>query len=208
MKKISLLVLVFALIFVLTACGGNDLSNTNNTNINSSSNEEVLLNKLSFEEGGNQLVELSEKLMNGEVSSEEAKKIKEEIKNNMETREEFLAKTNDNISMFTEMPTWAKELKIEEPEGLNLITSKSNIITAKGAYSNTFNITYSGDKNIMMSEAKRISEKLNLGIDNDDTNLFMSSGEVGKYTVSITVSDNGEGFEMLYSATDLSKIAR
>jgi len=149
-------------------------------------------------------MELSEKIMNGEINSEEAKKMKEEIKNSMETQEESLARVNDNISMFTEMPIWAKELKIEEPKGLNLIASKSNIITAKGAYSDTFNTTYTGDKDKLMSEAKRISEKLNLEIDSD-TDLFMSSGEVGKYTVLITVSDNGEGFEMIYSATDLTK---
>lgn len=190
MKKTYLLLLVFTLSLVLTACGGSS---------NGSS-------KLTLEEGQEQLIEISESLMNGEITSQEAKEMQNKLKDNMESQNELLIRTNNNITAFKAVPSWAKSLNILEPKGLVLVDSDSRVVKEGSGYTDSFITLYKGDPELLMSEGKRITKDLGLQIDYDESGIFMSAGSVDKYTVSITVSDNGKGLRMDYSATDLSNI--
>jgi len=187
----------------LTACGE---TSTKEGNLKQESSKKISKSskKMSQEDGLEKLMEISEKLMNDEITSEDAKKMQKEIKANMESKEESMKRTTSNISDFDGMPSWAKSLNISEPEGVSLIAEESSIIKAKGAYSDGFTAVYEGNQETLISEAKKIGKELNLKIDFEEVNVLMISGEVDKYSVGISITDNGDGARMIYSASDLS----
>ena len=204
MKKLLSIGFVLMMAISLTACG----SGANNGGDSAKKSSEVAKSsgKISREEGVKKLEALAEKIQNGEITAEEYKKQSKEISKNMETTGEMMKRTNDNISTFDGMPSWAKAVNINEPKGLTLIASKSSITKAKGSYPDGFSAVYEGDKETLISEAKRITKELNLKTDFEDaaSGTFMAAGDVDKYTVAISIANNKEGMKMYYSATDLT----
>ncbi len=200
MKKniiIGLVVLLAIGAGIMFMGGDSDKKSSNENGIFSSSK------KLSRDEGISKLEALAEKIQNGEITSEEYKKLAAEIKSQMESQEESMKNTNDNISEFNGMPSWAKALNIVEPKGLTLITEESNITKAKDAYPDMFSAVYTGNIKKLISESKRISQDLGLKIDTESDDGFMASGDVDKYQVDITVVNNGTP-KMFYNATDIT----
>jgi hypothetical protein len=65
---------------------------------------------ISIGDGQMQMMEISEQLMNGEITNEEANEQMEEIKANMETQEDMMKDLYKNILSFDGLPKWAKKL--------------------------------------------------------------------------------------------------
>lgn len=160
---------------------------------------------LNYEDAQNRVMEIADKVMSGELSSEEADKLYKEISDNMQSQEDYLKEEYDNVSDFNGIPSWAKSVGIKEPSGLSLIKEESSIIKEDDHYSDSFITVYSGDSEMVLTEAKRITEELNLNVEFEMENVFMSSGKAGKYSVSIAAADNGDGMKMVFSASDLTK---
>ena len=102
---------------------------------------------------------------------------------------------NSNISDFKGLPKWATSLGIREPKGLQLNQSDSSIIKDNGVMPDSFNITYTGDSNVMMKEAQAMAKELNVKVVVDEISIpsFVAGGELdnGKYNVSIIVGPSG-----------------
>lgn len=106
---LSLLVLsLFA--FSLSACGSAE-KNAMDTTTN----------------GEEQMMKISDQLMNGEITNEEADKMMEKIQKNMKSANDKLKDTYANVSAFHGLPKWAKGLGIYEPKGFDMIDSKTSV---------------------------------------------------------------------------------
>lgn len=82
---------------------------------------------ISIEDGQTQIMEISEQLMNGEITNEEATERMEKITANMETQEDMMKDLYKNVSSFDGLPKWAKNLGIYELKNFDLIDSESSV---------------------------------------------------------------------------------
>jgi hypothetical protein len=57
-----------------------------------------------------QMMDISEQLMNGEITQDEANKKMGKINSNMETQEDMMKDIYKNVSNFDGLPKWAKKL--------------------------------------------------------------------------------------------------
>ena len=109
MKKLLIMAMAILPILLLTGCGSNKSE------------------QISIEDGQEQMIELSEQLMNGEISQEEANEKMEYIKENMESVENTMKDTYENISDFDGLPKWAKNLWIYEIKWFDLVDWESSV---------------------------------------------------------------------------------
>lgn len=200
MKKMFSIGFVLMLTILISACGNIP---TENGSPSSSSEKVNKSQKMKKEDGVSKLMELTEQMQSGDITKEEFDKKRKEISANMETTEEMLIRTNSNISEYNELPDWAKEIGLTEPNGLTMVSAESNIIAAKDLYMDSFGTVWEGEPEVLISEAKKIMESAGLNIEYEDENTLMISGNISNYTVTITVVDNGKGVRMYYSAAAL-----
>lgn len=173
----------------LTACGGasKDGGNPAKKSVTTSK-------KMSQEDGIGKLMEISEKLMNGDITPEEAQKMQKDIKDNMESQEELMKRTVNNISDFKGIPSWAKKLGAPEVKGLALDPAQSTVVEAGNGYIQHFEAIYTGPKEKVLEEAKRIGDELGLKKSLEMEGLLTLDGNLSDgYTSSVQVTYKPEG---------------
>ncbi len=149
MKKNILAIILISLLMTLTSCGWE----SNNK-------------KISIDEAIDKQMELIEKVQNGEITEEQAAEESKKIKDNTETKEDYSKRENNNISSFEGMPNWAIKAWIIEPNGLKIVENESSITEydADKYMTDAVNAVYSWDTTKILTEAKRITNELNLTI--------------------------------------------
>ena len=188
MKKILLIAFTLILSISLTACGGasKDKGNSEKQSVSTAK-------KMDLEEGQNKLMEISDKIMNGEITPEEAEKMQKEIKDNMDSQEEFMKRTNDNISEFKTVPVWAKKIGAPEVNGLTLDPARSTVVEAGNGYIQHFEAIYTGSKEEVLAEANRIGDKLGLKTTLEIEGLLTLDGDLSNgYTATVQVTYDSE----------------
>ncbi len=109
MKKLLIIAMATLPILLLIGCG---------------SDKDALI---TIEDGQTQMMEISEQLMNWEISQEDANEKMEEITANMETQEDMMKDLYKNVSDFDGLPKWAKNLGIYELKWFDFLDSKSSV---------------------------------------------------------------------------------
>jgi len=181
--KTGLIIVTVLLTTTLTACG-TDETNREETTIEQAENKQM------------KIIELVE---NGDITEEEAAAMYADIADNTETKEEEMKRNLDNISDFTGLPSWAISVGMIEPTGLTFIPEDSSITEADGSYTDSFVAMYKGDSDKIFEEARSLAKELDLEISMDMETLLMADGNLGKYSVSLVVADNGDGVQLTYS---------
>ena len=104
---------------------------------------------------------------------------------------EDLKEQNKNVSKFKGIPSWAKKLGAIEPTGLTLDPDQSDGIVedAKKHMNESFHAQYTGEPEVLMSEAKKLVKALGGKISMEENGFLLADGELdgGAYTLSITV---------------------
>jgi hypothetical protein len=130
------------------------------------------------------MMEIQEKVESGEIDKQEADRLTEalssEIRKNTKSSIEILIESNENFKTFDGVPDWAKELGVEEPEGLILDKSYSSIgiENAEKYLGRSVVMEYHGDKETIKKEAKRITEKLGIEIFQEGDDYMIASGDL------------------------------
>lgn len=208
MKNLLTMGCLLIMAVFLTGCGNTSTNGNVSSRQDASTKTSFSSKKMTQEEWLEKLTELSEKIQNGEITPEEAKEMNAKIQANIETTSEMMKRTLSNISQFDGMPRWAKALNITEPKGVSLVVEDSEIRKEWNGYSEGFTAVYNGDAEKLFSEAKRLAEELGLEVELEQEGLLIVSGDIDKYSVSITVADNGNGVEMIYVASDVSELGK
>jgi len=166
--------------------------NNPNFKINNLNNFELTQENLE-----DQQIEVMDKLENGEITSEEAKTLNQEILEKNKSFDNKLKDNNSNITDFNGIPDWATKIGINEPEGLALDPNNSSIVEANDIMSASFSATYIGDKETVFSEARKIAQKHNLDIILDSATDFYADSTIenGKYNLSIDATSEGLNIE-------------
>jgi len=155
------------------------------------------------EESIEQQEDIMEMVKRGEITKEEADEMTSKLMNDIETKEEEMIRTQDNISQFDGLPSWAISAGMIEPEGLVFIPEDSSITEAGGDYTNSFVAMYGGDAIDVLGKARTLATNLGIIISMDTADLFMADGTVGEYGVSLVVADNGKGVQLTYSGYEM-----
>jgi len=100
--------------------------------------------------------DVRDKLMNGEISNEEADKLMDSAHN--EAVEDF-GRSADGF------PSWAKKLGFDEPKNMILKSGEKADIKKEGY--NAINLVYVGEYEIAMKEAEKIAKSANLPVSSD-----------------------------------------
>jgi len=82
----------------------------------------------SIEDWQTKMMEISEKMMNGDISVEEWEKLLEEIWNNMESQTDVMKDLYNNVSEFKSLPKWAKNIWLYELKWFELIKDESVVV--------------------------------------------------------------------------------
>jgi|GEM_PF-4437861 len=98
-----------------------------------------------------QIENVQEKLMNGEISNEEAEKMMNEM------QADSAEATGHDVK---KMPKWAKKVGFDDPKGMELVLGEE--YTEKRDGFNSVNLKYTGDYEIAMKEAERIAKSANV----------------------------------------------
>ena len=153
MKKqfITSLWLFILWLFVLTVggCGSTKVDNTS----------------ISVEDGQAQITEISEQLMKGEITNEEAEVKIESIKKNMETATDALKDNYNNVSSFDWIPSWAKKLGAYELKWFDIVEWDSSVTeySKKNHMSEAMSLVYSySDEDAAIEVAEKLAA--NMGI--------------------------------------------
>ncbi|MCD4772348.1 MAG: hypothetical protein K8R41_03065 [Bacteroidales bacterium] len=221
MKKTSDIIQIFiVLIFFLSLFSCNSIEEKKETNeknfekqINSFSEslEDIdktmnlvnLLNK--------KMEDIENKVISGEMTREDANKIAEKLN---ETYSREIAK-RANINPASELPLWAKNLGLCEPNGLILdkdFSKETSVNDPFQAY-NSIKLVYTGDYDIAIEQAKIIASKANIPLSKQYQQAFKFKEKYGKeiegisgivfmnyefgdknieYKISISVNQKGE----------------
>jgi len=161
-------------------------------------------NKMTQEEGMEKLGALSEKIQNGEITPEEYKKQSKEISKNMETTTEMMKRTNNYLSDFDKLPSWATAVGMIEVKGLKLNQSRSEISKGdvKQHVPKSFMAHYKGTAEEVMAEGNRLVKELGLKKNFGDVkNGIVASKKIGDIYINLGVrTDVNEPF-LSYSAS-------
>ncbi|MBU0661450.1 hypothetical protein KKG22_04730 [Patescibacteria group bacterium] len=140
MKKsyLGLLVLILCITFVTTGC---------------KSKEEKAFEQMEkqAEKQMEQMSDVQEKLMNGEISDEEAEKMMNDMQADSAEATGHDAK---------KMPSWAKKVGFDDVKGMELVLGEE--YTEKRDGFNSINLKYKGDYEQAMKEAERIAKGANV----------------------------------------------
>jgi len=111
---------------------------------------------------------------------------------------------NGKVTDFSGLPPWAMEIGVVEPRGLDLIEGESKIINEDDKSPDSITLTYSGSKDVIFAEAKRISAEMGLEVGFEADEVFMADGNKkdGDYTISLSVARVGDGYQMVLDAVD------
>ncbi len=176
MNKFLSTVAIVAFVITLSACG------------------ESPDKSLSADQVEEQMLELSEKVESGEITGEKAAKVMKKLQSNSETKSQELSKTVSNISEFKTVPAWAKKMGVPEVNGLKLDPTQSTVVEAGNGYIQHFEAVYTGDKEEVLVEAKRIGEKLGLKKTLEMEGLLTLEGNlVDGYTSTVQVTYDSKG---------------
>ena len=119
------------------------------------------------------------------------KKQMKQIEKGEKTGMEILMEQNDNVTKFKGLPGWAKKLGAVEPVGLTLDSkeSDSTVEDAKKHMNESFHAQYTGEPEILMTEARKLVEKLDGKIFHEENDSLIANGELngGTHSLSITV---------------------
>jgi len=203
MKKLLSIGFVFVLAISLTACGSG-ASNGDNP-AKKSSGIAKSSGKMTRDEGQEKLMALSEKLMNGEITPEESKKLQKEIQSNMETTDEMMKRTNNYLSDFDKLPAWATAVGMIEVKGLKLDQSRSDISKGdnKQHVPRSFMAYYKGTAEEVMAEGNRLVKELKLEKNfGDMENGIVASKEFGDISLSLGVRTDVDEPFLSYSASE------
>jgi len=203
MKKILSIGFVVVLAMSLTACSNKTDDGANPTK-KSSKVTTTSSKKMTQEEGAEKLGVLSEKIQNGEITSEEYKKQSKEISKNMETTTEMMKRTNDYLSDFDGLPSWATAIGMIEVKGLKLDQSRSDISKGdnKQHVPKSFIAHYKGTAQEVMSEGNRLVEELKLEKNfGDMENGIVASKEVGDIFINLSVRTDVDEPFLSYNAS-------
>ena len=99
----------------------------------------------------NEMSEIQEKVMSGEISADEA----EELMGNVQ--QETAKAQNRDINKF---PSWAKKLGFDDVDGVEFVSGEE--YTEKRDGFNAVNLKYKGDYETVASEAARIAKSANI----------------------------------------------
>jgi len=203
MKKVILMGVVVMLAVSLTACGSktDDGGNTAKKSAKVTKSSK----KMTREEGAEKLGVLSEKIQNGKITAEEYKKQSEEISKNMETTTEMMKRTNNYLSDFDKLPSWATAVGMVEVKGLKLDQSKSEISKgdAKQQVPKSFMAYYKGTAEEVMAEGNRLVKELELKKNfGDMENSIVASKEIGDIHINLGVRTDVDEPFLSYSASN------
>ena len=116
---------------------------------------------------------------------------------------------SSNKSYITKVPNWAKKFGAPEVIGLKAIKNECYETTAAtDARGHGFQTTFSGSKESLMKEAKRIVKILKI-FGRGDSDTYEGQGKVGpnkKYTATVVVTTRNGVSKLEYSIYDLSSI--
>lgn len=181
MKKLitTTLWLFILWIFAITLSGCGSKSKLNNAMI-------------SREDGQMQMMEISEKLMNGEITQDEANKKMEKINSNMETQEDMVKDLYKNVSNFDWLPKWAKQLWIYELSDFDMIESKSSVTEYNKDYGmwEAISLIYTYDnEDIAVKSAKKLAASIGIKEADFSPRLLQESMDKTMESMMATMSD-------------------
>ena len=166
--------------------------------------------------------ELENKVISGKITREEANKIAEEL--NKTYYREIARRANINPA--SELPDWAKDLGLSEPNGLILdkdFSKETSVNDPSEAY-NSIKLVYTGDYDIAIEQAKIIAKKANIPLSKQYQKAFEFKEKYGKeiegisgivfmnyefgdkdmkYKISISVNQKGE---LTINAVDMDQM--
>jgi len=174
MKKVILGVFVFMVAVSLSGCG-------NSTK------------KMTQDELAQKMIKIGKQVDSGELSEAKGMKMMGELSKNVETEKtgmDALKEQRDNVADFSGIPAWAKKLGAIEPKGLTLIPGRSSV-TAEDVekhMNEDFSAYYTGDPEVVMSEAKRLVKALGGKITSEESDYLLANGDLpGNHSLSISV---------------------
>jgi len=114
---------------------------------------------ISIEEWQTQIMEIWEKMMNGEISTEKWELLIEEITEKMESVGSALKDNYSNVSDFDGIPKWAKDLGAYELKWFDIVVSDSSVTkySKKDYLPESMSLVYTYDDE---DEAIQVAEKL------------------------------------------------
>jgi len=212
MKKTLLITTIFLMTaLLLTGCKSAEEKQT-----------EKVMDK--FEE----VIDLQRKVVEGEISEEDATEIVEGLSEEFEEMSEMMEQ-----DLVTGLPDWAKELGLTEPKGLELdqdLSSATSADSPNGSI-NSVTLVYTGDYETSMKEAEKIATTANIplnkefemakelqenlpealrgSVDLEDikgvvyTNYEMTTLNEVEYPISINVEEDGTLTISTYNQTQL-----
>jgi len=125
-----------------------------------------------------------------------------QVEKGEKTGMEVLMEQNKNVSKFKGIPSWAKKLGAVEPTGLTLNPDQSDSIAedAKKHMNESFHAQYTGEPEVLMSEAKKLVKAVGGKISIEEKDFLLASGKLdgGVYSLSITVRTDIEEPFMSY----------
>jgi len=169
MKRLFSIVFTLLIAFSLSSCKNSDNSS------------EKAMNPAEAEQ---KIMDIYQKVQDGELSSEEANRMSEslkaELKNNQKSSTEILIESNKDFKVFDGMPDWAKKLGFDELEDLTLNKKDSSIglENAEKHLGRSVTLTYTGDKEVIKREAKKIIKEFDINIFQEGEDYMLASGEL------------------------------
>lgn len=157
-----------------------------------------------YEDGQKEIKKIDEDQKAGYISRSSASRKSSGIRSTMGTAEDSMKKRYSNMSDYTGLPEWAVRSKIPEVTGLTLVPDKSIIIEPNEKYKRAFAAVYTGGREDLMTEAKRISKKAELIVITDTGYTYAAKGGMNDYSMVISVSSNLEELQLKYGVSEIN----